>query len=307
MFANLPLSGLRAFEAAARLLSFKQAALELAVTPTAISHQIRNLERRLGFALFERRPRRLALTAKGAQLFEQVHGALQDIAQTLARLRPVPSAGTLTVTTTHSFAALWLVPRLGRFYDAYPGFQVRLETTAEVVDLRQDASVDVAVRYGGGPYPGLREIAVLEERFGVYGTPTRVAAASGQLPARITVHWRDSTLYEETWRRWCDAAGESWMTREARVYDEENYALQAAVAGQGLVMASSVMVAETVARGLLHPYRPEVTVPGAAYAVLCVPGRERHPPAAAFLDWIAAQFAPADQSKDMPSRRPTSS
>ena len=307
MFANLPLSGLRAFEAAARLLSFKQAALELAVTPTAISHQIRNLERRLGVALFERKPRALALTAKGAQLFEQVHSALQDIAQTLERLRPVPSLGTLTVTTTHSFAALWLVPRLGRFYDAFPGYQVRLETSAEVVDLRQNASVDVAIRYGGGPYPGLREVAVLAERFGVYGTPAKVAAASRQVPARITVHWRDSTLYEDAWRRWCEAAGEPWLGREARVYDEENYALQAAIAGQGLVMASSVMVAEAVARGLLSPYRPEVTVPGTAYAVLCAAGRERHPPAAAFLTWITAQFEESAQSKVMPRRRPTSS
>lgn len=291
VFASLPLSGLRAFEAAARWLSFKRAAAELSVTPTAVSHQIRNLERTLGFALFERRPRGLALTAKGAQLFEGVHGALQEVAWTLERLRPEPDASTVTLTTTHSFAALWLVPRLGRFYEAHPRYQVLLETGPEVLDLQRNAGVDLAIRYGGGPYPGLRELAVLAERFGVYGAPAQVAGATLQVPRRITVRWRDSRLYEEAWQRWCAAAGEAWPEEEPRVYDEESYALQAAMAGQGLVMASSLMVAEAVANGLLCAYRPEIAVPGGSYAVLCVPGRERRPAVAAFLEWMAGQVA----------------
>lgn len=291
MFATLPLSGLRAFEAAARWLSFKRAAEELSVTPTAISHQIRNLEHALGFALFERRPRGLLLTAKGARLFEGVHAALQDVAHTLERLRPVPDDGALTLTTTHSFAALWLVPRLGRFYDAHPRYQVLLDTSADVIDLRRNAGIDVAIRYGGGPYAGLREIAALTERFGVFGAPAYVAAVGRRTPDRITVRWRDSTLYEDAWRQWCKAAGEKWLSREPRIYDEENYALQAAIAGQGLVLASCIMVADAVERGLLSPYRPDITVSGGRYAVLFIPGRERHPPVAAFLDWLTPQFA----------------
>lgn len=290
MFTSLPLSGLRAFEAAARWLSFKRAAAELSVTPTAISHQIRKLEQGLGFSLFERRARGLSLTAKGAQLFEGVHAAFQEMARTLERLVPVPDNGVLALTTTHSLAALWLVPRLGRFYEQHPGCQVTLDTRAELVDLRRDASVDVAIRYGDGSYPNLHTAAVLAERFGVYGTPAQVAAATRQTPVRITVDWRDSTLYQAAWRQWCDAAGVAWLAREARVYDEENYALQAAIAGQGLVLASSLMVADAVAHGLLCPCRPDITVPGSSYTVLCVPGRERHPPVAAFLDWIGTQF-----------------
>ena len=112
MFAMLPVNALRTFESAARLRSFKLAAAELTVTPTAISHQIKALEQQLGFALFERVPRGVRLTPKGETLFAGVHGALLDVAATLEGLRPQPSTGSLCVSVTHSFAALWLVPRL---------------------------------------------------------------------------------------------------------------------------------------------------------------------------------------------------
>src|SRR6478752_5231108 len=141
MFATLPVTALRTFEAAARLRSFKLAAAELSVTPTAVSHQIKALERHVGCALFERVPRGVRLTDKGARLFAGVHGALLDVAQTLDALRPAPESGALTVSTTHSFAALWLVPRLGRFHEVYPQYQLRLDTSPDPVDLLQDASV----------------------------------------------------------------------------------------------------------------------------------------------------------------------
>ncbi|MFJ0641507.1 LysR substrate-binding domain-containing protein, partial [Bordetella bronchiseptica] len=298
MFHDLPLGALRAFEAAARLLSFKGAAAELHVTPTAVSHQIRALEQRLGFALFERLPRGVLLTPKGGRLFQRVHGMLLDLAQTLDALRPRPSTGGLTVSTTHSFAALWLVPRLGRFYQAHPGYEVRLDATSRLVDLLQDASVDVAIRYGGGDrsgrHRGLQAAAVLPERFAVYGAPAAVASAARRRPALISVQWRDSTVYETGWRQWCEAAGVSWLARAApRSYEEENYALQAAIAGQGLVLASSAMVSDSEARGLLACFRPDISVPGLRYTALSAPGRQRHPPVRAFLDWLAGEFETA--------------
>ncbi|MGB8666656.1 MAG: LysR substrate-binding domain-containing protein [Serratia inhibens] len=291
MFATLPVTALRTFESAARLRSFKQAALELAVTPTAVSHQIKALEQQLGFALFDRVPRGVRLTEKGERLFAGVHTALLDVANTLDALRPVPSAGSLCVSVTHSFAALWLVPRLGRFYQAYPHYLVRLEACAEVIDLQQDASVDIAIRYSSASYPQLHQVARMEERFGVYGAPG-LPATQLQTPALITVRWRDSTLYENGWRDWCRAAGVDWWQRHSslRGYDEEHYALQAAVAGQGLVLASSVMVSDLVRNGLLVAYRPDICVSGAAYTALCVPGRERHPPVRAFLGWLQQEL-----------------
>ncbi|MGE8688724.1 MAG: LysR substrate-binding domain-containing protein [Achromobacter sp.] len=292
MFATLPVTALRTFEAAARLRSFKLAAAELSVTATAVSHQVKALERHVGVALFERVPRGVRLTGAGERLFARLHGALLDVAQTLDALRPAPASGALTVSTTHSFAALWLVPRLGRFYEAYPQYQLRLNASAEPVDLLQDASVDVAVRYSRRRFPELHAACTLQEWFGVYGAPALAARQGKRPPALVTVRWRDSPLYDQGWQDWCQAAGlPAWLRPAAEhAYTEEHYALQAAIAGQGLVLASSVMVSDSVGAGTLVPYRPEIRVAGAAYTALCAPGRERHPPVKAFLAWLRREF-----------------
>lgn len=291
MFANLPLTALRTFESAARLLSFKAAAEELAVTPTAVSHQIRSLEGWLGVPLFERLPRSVRLTDCGQQLFGSLHGALLDVTQTLDQLRPQRSGGQLTLSTTPAFAALWLIPRLGRFYAAHPAISLRLDTRNTLVDLHQDASVDLVIRYGTTHYPSLHSQCLLDECFGVYGAPALVASLGRAVPTLITIRWHNAQLYELGWKAWCQAAGEERLLETAaqREYEEEHYALQAAVAGQGLVLASSILVSESVANGLLVPYRPEISVEGAGYSTLCVPGRERHPPVKAFFDWLSRE------------------
>ena len=287
MFASLPLTALRTFESASRLLSFKAAAEELSVSPTAVSHQIRSLETWLGVPLFERLPRRVRLTDSGERLFRSLHGALLEVAQSLDTLRPQRSTGHLTVSTTPAFAALWLVPRLGRFYAAHPDINLRLDTQCEVVDLQQDASVDLVIRYSLGDYPHLYGQCLFDECFAVYGSPEQVARASTQVPTLISVRWHNSELYALGWQAWCDKAGEAWLgLGPLREYDEEHYALQAAIAGQGLVLASNILVSESVASGLLVPYRPQVSVAGAGYSALCVPGRERHPPVRAFFQWV---------------------
>lgn len=288
MFANLPLTALRTFESAARQSSFKAAAEELAVTPTAVSHQIKALESWLGIPLFERLPRCVRLTSCGERLFHSLHGALLEVSQTVDALRPQPSTGSLTVSTTPTFAALWLIPRLGRFYAAHPGINLRLDTSTALLDLHQDASIDLVVRYGLTEYPSLHSQCLLDECFAVYGAPRVVAGLAERTPTLITVRWRNSQLYDLSWKAWCAAAGEPWLEQRAveREYDEEYYALQAAIGGQGVVLASSILVSESLASGLLVPYRPDITVPGACYTALCVPGRERHPPVKAFLDWL---------------------
>jgi LysR family transcriptional regulator, glycine cleavage system transcriptional activator len=290
MFASLPLNALRAFESAARQQSFKAAASELAVTPTAISHQIRGLETWLGMPLFERLPRQVRLTAGGERLFRSLHGALLEVAQSVDSLRPQRSTSQLTVSTTPAFAALWLVPRLGRFYAAQPHIRLRLDTSCAVVDLHQDASIDLAIRYGFETDDSLHGIRLFEEHFAVYGAPEQVARAAGQTPALISVQWHNSMLYAQGWEAWCAQAGEDWPGKAAiREYDDEHFALQAAIAGQGLVLASSILVSQSLASGLLQPYRAEIGVPGAGYSALCVPGRERHPPVKAFFDWLAEE------------------
>ncbi|QQZ42719.1 LysR family transcriptional regulator [Pseudomonas sp. SK3(2021)] len=288
MFANLPLTALRAFESASRLLSFKAAAEELAVTPTAISHQIRSLESWLGVPLFERLPRQVRLTECGERLFHSLHGALLEVAQSVDSLRPQRSGANLMISTTPAFAALWLVPRLGRFYTRHPNINLRLDTNCEVIDLQQDASVDLVIRYSLDDYPNLYGLCLFDECFAVYGSPEQVAQARQQTPTLISVRWHNSKLYAHGWQAWCDKAQESWMEDRPvfREYDEEHYALQAAIAGQGLVLASNILVSESVGSGLLVPYRPEIHVDGAGYSALCVPGRERHPPVRVFFQWL---------------------
>jgi len=288
MFASLPLTALRAFESASRLLSFKAAAEELSVTPTAISHQVRALEDWLGVALFERLPRQVRLTEGGERLFRSLHGALLEVAQSVDTLRPQRSGSSLTVSTTAAFAALWLVPRLGRFYAQHPDINVRLDTHCEVIDLHQDASVDLVLRYSLDDYPNLYGLCLFDESFGVYGSPEQVALAARRTPTLISVHWYNSKLYAHGWQAWCARSGEKWLNPAPaiREYDEEHYALQAAIAGQGLVLASNILVSQSIASGVLVPYRDEVQVDGAGYSALCVPGRERHPPVRAFFAWL---------------------
>ncbi|WP_332854214.1 LysR substrate-binding domain-containing protein [Duganella sp. S19_KUP01_CR8] len=295
MFRALPVIALRTFESSARHLSFKLAADELAVTPGAVSHQVRTLEEWLGVALFERLPRGVRLTPKGETLFHSLHSALADLAQVTNSLRAMPVAGRLTVTTASSFAALWLIPRLDRFYAAHPDVNLRLDTSTAPIDLQQDASVDVAIRYGGGPYPELYSPGGMVESFGVYGAPGRVDELMDlAAPSLISVHWAKSTLYRDSWCAWSDAADKGWLPGLAlREYAEEMYALQAAIAGQGLVMASSILVADTEQRGLLKAARPDIQIAGGTYTVLCLPGRERHPPVQAFFDWLRSEWAAA--------------
>lgn len=288
MFASLPLTALRAFESASRLLSFKAAAEELSVTPTAISHQIRSLEDWLGVALFERLPRQVRLTEGGERLFRSLHGALLEVAQSVDTLRPQRSGSSLTLSTTTAFAALWLVPRLGRFYAQHPNINLRLDTHCEVIDLHQDASVDLVLRYSLDDYPNLYGQCLFDESFGVYGSPEQVALAARRTPTLISVRWHNSKLYAHGWEAWCARSGEHWLQQHpvSREYDEEHYALQAAIAGQGLVLASNILVSESVGSGLLVPYKGEIQVDGAGYSALCVPGRERHPPVRAFFTWL---------------------
>ncbi|MNZ73760.1 Glycine cleavage system transcriptional activator [compost metagenome] len=301
MFASLPLTALRAFESASRLLSFKAAAEELSVTPTAISHQIRALETWLGVPLFERLPRRVQLTDGGERLFRSLHGALLEVAQSVDTLRPQRSGTTLMISTTAAFATLWLVPRLGRFYASHPNIKLRLDTHCEVIDLHQDASVDLAIRYSLEDYPNLYGQCLFDEQFGVYGSPAQVALASRRPPTLISVNWHNSKLYAHGWAAWCAQAGETWLSNHpvTREYDEEHYALQAAIAGQGLVLASNILVSESVASGLLVGYRPEVQVNGAGYSALCVPGRERHPSVRAFFQWLEEEARLSDPLQSM--------
>ncbi|WP_296255683.1 MULTISPECIES: LysR substrate-binding domain-containing protein [unclassified Pseudomonas] len=293
MFSNLPLTAVRTFEAAARLGSFKSAAEELSVTPAAISHQVKTLEAWLGAMLFERSGQGVVLTPDGERLYRQTHGALLEISRSLASFCTDVASQTLTLSTTPGLAAAWLIPRLGGFYRAYPQFNVRVDTRNEQVDLLRDSSIDLAIRTVSRDDPKLFRQHLMNEHFGVYAAPARVASLDGASVELIDLRWQMPGGYAISWSTWCAAAGcESWLeTARLHEFDDEHYALSAAVAGHGAVLASNVLVADSVKRGELVAYRPEISLPGPRYMAVCVPGRERQAPLKAFLMWLGEEVA----------------
>src|SRR5439155_25050732 len=171
MSAKLPpLSTLRAFEAAARLESFSRAAEEISVTHGAVSHQIRALERALGIALFQRNGRRVSLTAAGRHFADRVGAALRDIAEAAQFIRRGERDNVLTLSTLPSFAARWLLPRIGRFIEQHPEIAVSIHTSLALVDLERD-EVDLAIRFGGGHWPGLEAQKFLDDEFFPVASP----------------------------------------------------------------------------------------------------------------------------------------
>ncbi|MGH8464448.1 MAG: LysR substrate-binding domain-containing protein [Pseudomonas sp.] len=295
MFAKLPLTALRAFESAARLGSFKAAADELAVTPAAISHQIKRLETHLGLMLFERSAQRVTLTATGEQLYQKVHTGLGDLQQALAALLSPCDQQQLTLTTTAAFASLWLIPRLGDFYHRHPDIQVRVLTGNEVVDLHRDRSLDLALRAEFNTDSSLYRLPLLPEYFAVYTPPGWREPAADQPLTLIEAPWVSASGAAIDWPRWCAQADKAHWLQRARLhhYDDEHHALQAALAGHGPVLASNVLVAESVAKGLLQPWCESIRLPAAHYCAVCVPGHERCPAVRAFLDWLQLQLSNA--------------
>src|SRR5438093_10442783 len=178
-----PLGALRAFEAAARHMSFSRAAAELHVTPAAVSHQIHALEQDLGVKLFHRMNRSIELTASAQVLLPGLSEAFAGIQSSVGRLRAHNDTGTLTVTASPSFAAKWLVLRLHRFQEQCPQIDVRISATDDVVDLSK-GDFDIAIRYGAGNYPGLAIELLLKHELFTACIPQLPAAGPPQVPPR---------------------------------------------------------------------------------------------------------------------------
>lgn len=290
MFGRLPsLPALRTFESAARLGSFKAAAVELTVSATAVSHQIRALEDQLGVPLFVRSTRSIELTTAGDALAPVLTRAFSDIRNALEVV--LSEEAVITVSTSPSFATLRLVPRLLEFYAEYPNYSVQLDTTTRAINLKQDRRVDIAIRYGHGPYEGLDETPLFEETFGAYVSPGLL------LPDQkledltlIETAWQQDVLSDISWKNWLDAARIDITNPTVVHFDEEEHVLQAAIAGQGVALASAILVADLVNRNLLAPYRSDVRLKGAAYTALCLPERRSTRKIHSFLSWLTSSL-----------------
>ncbi|PIW29872.1 MAG: transcriptional regulator [Rhodospirillales bacterium CG15_BIG_FIL_POST_REV_8_21_14_020_66_15] len=286
-----PLNALRAFEAAARHLSFTQAAEELNVTQAAVSHQIRGLEDWLGFPLFRRLSRALVLTEAGQILFPEVREAMDILTTAVNRVQRQDSEGVLTVTTMDSFAVSWLVPRLGRFRQAHPDIDVRLVMADRMVDLAREG-VDVAVRYGRGSWPGLTVTLLRTEELFPVCAPSLL---DGGPPLKAPADLANYTLLHDEmpvdWRDWLAAVGcEAVNPERGPGYTHSNLVLLAARAGEGVALGRSVMVADDLAEGrLVRPFDFALPAPQ-AYYLACVEGEEDRPKIRAFREWLLAEF-----------------
>jgi LysR family transcriptional regulator, glycine cleavage system transcriptional activator len=286
-----PLAGLRAFEAAARHLSFTRAAAELHVTQTAISHQIKTLEERLGFRLFRRLPRQLLLTEEGQRLLPPIRDAFDRIAEAVARLSREQGEGVLTVSVLPSFAARWLVPRLGGFTSAHPEIDLRISATSRLTDFARD---DMAIRMGRGEYPGMRADRLFGETLFPVCAP---ALMSGPHPLLVPADLRHHTLLhgDESpgWQVWLERAGVGGTIDldHGPRFDDSSLVLEAAIEGQGVALTRSALAALDLAAGrLIRPFDISIPFP-LAYWLVCLEGRADHPRIRAFREWILKEAA----------------
>lgn len=291
MTARLPsLNGLRAFEAAARHLSFTLAASELNVTQTAISHQIRRLEEELGIRLFIRQNRALALTPEARDYLPGVRAAFNDLRLATDRLLRRDDDKVLTVSTIASLAAKWLLPRLTDFQEAHPGIDVRITTSTSLVDFQRD-NVDAAIRYGRGQWAGLRaDWLMADELFPVCSPSLLRSDEPLRTPGDLKDHVLLHTNSGDDWRLWLTAAGlPTDISRQPGLtFDMTFVTIQAAIDGMGVAMGRTSYVRDDIAKGrLVVPFK--IALPADAGFYLVSPeGRREAPKLAAFRQWMIA-------------------
>ncbi len=287
------LNGLRAFEAAARHQSFTRASEELNVTQTAVSHQIKTLEERLGLKLFDRRGRALRLTEAAKGYLPSVRSAFDQLHDATERLIGPNEEATLTVSTLTTFAAKWLVPRLGGFQDLYPEISVRITTSMASVDFDRD-DVDVAIRYGRGEWPGLRADRLIREDIFPVCSPKLL---DGPHPLGRPDDLASHTLlhvvgFREDWRVWLTAANVDGVDSSSGLkFDVAINALQAAIDGVGVALGRTALVEGDLATGrLVAPF--DISLPiEAAYYVVAPEATADRPKIKAFREWLITTLA----------------
>ena len=287
-----PLNSLRAFEAAARHLSFSKAAEELHVTPAAVSHQIKALEQRLGVTLFRRRNREVLLTDAGQAYLPGVRDGFDRLAEATVRLRQRDAGGALNVSVLPSLTARWLVPRLSRFRARHPEIDLRLSASQAVVDFSRE-DFDAAIRHGRGDWPGLRVDFLLGDRYYPVCSPALLA---GPLPLKVPADLRHHVLLHDTagedWRDWLAVAGVTGIeVGRGPSFNDGSLLIQAAMEGQGIAIGHSALVAGEIGAGrLVKLFETELPSPRAYYLV-CPEANADRPKIGAFRNWLLDEVA----------------
>lgn len=300
-----PLTALRAFEAAARHLSFKKAAEELHVTPAAISHQVKALEDYLGVVLFRRLTRALELTEEAEAMLPRVREGFQCFAAAVEQTRRQGGSGSLTVSAPPSFASRWLLPRLHHFTEGHPDIELRLSSDLATIDRREgpaggelpdprEEDPDVEIRFGNGHYPGHRTERIFSVAFVAVCSPRLLGSehplrTPDDLRHHVLIH--DDTIPDlddrPSWSAWLRAAGVAGVeAKRGPHFSNAGLALEAAMDGLGVALALRPLVTTDIASGrLVAPF--DVAVPSRyAYYVVSPEAIAERPAVAAFRDWI---------------------
>ena len=298
------LSALRAFEAAARLSSFTRAAAELHVTQAAVSHQVRLLEEQLGVKLFERTTRRLGLTAAGQRLLPAASAAFEGLARAVAEIGRGEQL--LAITTTPSFGANWLAPRLGRFAEHHPEIELSIRHAKALLDLRREG-LDLAIRWGKGRWPGVEAELIGPSALAVVGAPAYLKRLKLKAPADVA---RATLLHDETheeWSEWLIVAGlDPALAKRGIVFDDENAMIQAAIAGQGLALEPRSVASAGIAAGRLAIPFDLSLAEGYGFYLVYPPGALKRAKVAAFRAFLLGEAARDRELSSPPSASRTS-
>lgn len=287
---RLPLGGLRVFDAAARAGSFLEAAEALAITPGAVSRQIKGLEAELGVRLFDRANRKVRLTEAGESLAAVAAKAFDQLAAGLAGIRPEVDEP-LVVSVMHSMAAKWLAPRLARYSDTHPGQEIVISASDYTVDLAREG-IHLAIRSGRGPYPGLHVDKLARVRSFAVCSPAMAAGLRTPADLAGAVLLQDFKLAygEPSWPDWVAAAGVEGLdaTRGPR-FSNTYLAVEAAMAGQGVAITQEAMVLDDLAAGRLVRLFDVVLDSPIGYWLLTLPEQAERPALRRLRRWLLAQ------------------
>ena len=300
-----PLNALRAFEVSARHLSFVKAAEELSVTPAAISHQVKKLEEYLGLSLFKRRSQGLLLAEAGQKLSSDLRDVFLRMDRAIEQVADSDSRSSLTLTVAPTFAAMWLIPRLQKFYMLHPDTDVRISTSLSLVDFKRD-DFDAAIRLGSGEWFGLETIKLFDESVTPMCSPRLLEGPDAirtpdDLQKHVLLH-NHSMDYDPdapTWSTWLTAAGASSVDASRGIhFSLPDHGLQASMDGSGVVLGWQFLSAKDVSAGrIVAPF--ELSLPlGSSFYLTYPDGHGRRTNISIFRDWLMQEVREERKSND---------
>jgi DNA-binding transcriptional LysR family regulator len=281
-----PLTTLRLFESAGRLLSFKAAAEDLNVTPSAVSHGIQTLEDWLGVKLFERGTRSLSLTPSGGAFLPQVQAVLEQLARAVESVPGRRPTGRLCISAAPTFAQRWLVPRLDRFHELQPDIEVVIDTSPKYVSFPRDG-VDLAIRRGKGPWEGLFCHKLVEESLVPVCAPAPAGTIASVADLEKAVLLKVVAATED-WSLWQASTGHCFTPGRSLSFDTIQMATDSAIRGMGVALGRLPLIDGDLAEGTLVPVLGPPVKCVAAYWLVGAPESFARPEVAAFRDWVMA-------------------